>query len=912
MKKVILCLLLLIPILVILTIDASGKLIASALVDIPAESVVIKHGGQVLESDEINLEEYYDLDEKTYTGKKYTLFCEVFPGIATDEMIWESSDPKIATVEKEEKREDAAEVKFLDYGSVDIICTSKKNSSISASATLYIGGKVPHDISICDFDGNNYQTVNLACYGELGVLASVRPARSARGKKINWSVADPTVATVDNNGILRGVSQGETTVTATVTANGKTVSCTLPVIVGESGLLKQSVIYVTGDSVDVINYLSAGSSAVGGNVVSLSSSEYFSSTDVTVKKADKTETLHVVRIPDVNSLLIQNAYWLQKGAFGRYLAVGSSNYELNAVLADGSEPTTAVKWCSTDEDIVEMRGNRLYAVGVGTVEIYPSAEGYSEGQRLTLNVIDPVEDFRLSESKYSDAVGLLQEKVFGNRTYKNGTYTDQYTLKVASSYPKGASKEAFSFRSSDENIATVNDAGVITFAANAGGKEVDIIVTAYNQEGMPVVKQYTFHLVDGVNIGTDVPTAHFDKLAGETPDFSPYWDLKAVAANESVNAIVLHTDIYFPSKASGATSILNTCASFYGNGKKLDGQFFIGSVEEDEMLLMWKFDTFRNMPEKLEINIVNMNMQATQPTSEDAKAAFTELSEKGGGAIGAKNPYPAGEHSFSLMAKGCLFQYAYGHVNVANGDFVFDGCIFRNNSASSIVQQQPDYGVANVKIKNCIFSNTIAPVAITCGNFDNVLARVKGEGKKSQFGKFELEGKNYIYNWKKLDEIQMDLLPRSLDNATANSLVNTFNGYLGKVIREAFMSSDKGNLYRDEKNEEWLNFSFLMLGVWENINPQFNLPDSTAKGVKVLFDEKTYQCFEVHAEKAASIGAGLKALARGFGADLNKNKTYHIVCKDEEGNFNTKPGETYIIGKEIYQRLRGEEPAVTE
>ena len=48
MKKVILCLLLLIPILVVLTIQASGKLIASALVDIPAESMVIKHAGEVL------------------------------------------------------------------------------------------------------------------------------------------------------------------------------------------------------------------------------------------------------------------------------------------------------------------------------------------------------------------------------------------------------------------------------------------------------------------------------------------------------------------------------------------------------------------------------------------------------------------------------------------------------------------------------------------------------------------------------------------------------------------------------------------------------------------------------------------------------------------------------------------------
>ena len=150
--------LLLIPILVILTIDASGRLIASALVDIPVESVVIKHSGAVLESDEIYLEDYKN------TGKKYTVFCEVFPGIATDEMIWESSAPQVATVVPDEKRKDAAEIRFHDYGSVDILCTSKKNSSISARATLYVGGLIPGYMTMGDYAGHLFDTLTVPRY----------------------------------------------------------------------------------------------------------------------------------------------------------------------------------------------------------------------------------------------------------------------------------------------------------------------------------------------------------------------------------------------------------------------------------------------------------------------------------------------------------------------------------------------------------------------------------------------------------------------------------------------------------------------------------------------------------------------------------------------------------------------------
>ena len=902
MKKVIICLIMLIPILVILTIDASGMLIASALVDIPAESVVIKHGGKVLGSEEVNFEDYDN------TGKKFNLFCEVFPGIATDEMIWASSDPSIAEIVDDSKRADATEVKFHDYGSVDIICTSKKNSSISAIATLYIGGQVLGYIQICDYQGNVYDAITMPLYASKSLLASVKPASAAKGHKIVWATSNEDIVSVNENGVISAKGLGEATLSATVTAKGKTVSCSVPVTVTDTALITQKVVYASGNSVDLTEYLYNGATADGGPIVDISALAPFESLDVTVRKSGVTDLLRVTKIQSASTLLIKDYYALSQGAFDAYLAAGTANFALQAMLPDGSIPEGEVTWCSTNENVAVMRGNVLHAVGIGRAEIYPQIEGYGEGQRVEVKVTNPVDAFRLKETLFGDAVGLRQERVFGNVTYLNGAYSNNYTLKIASSSPAGAKQEVFTFKSMDEEVATVDKNGVITFANDVDGKTVEIVATAYNQEGMPVTQQYTFHMVNGVNIGTTVGAQHFDKAKNETPDFSPYWDLKQVAADRSVKSVVLHTDVYFPTKESGGTSILNTTASFYGNGKKLDGQFFVRSVEDTEMLLMWDFATFTDMPEKVDIRITNMNMQATLPTSEDSKEAFTELNTKGGGAIGAKNPYPDGEHNFSLTVTGALFQYAYGHVNISIGDFVFDGCIFRNNSASAIVQQQAHYGVANVKLRNCIFSNTIAPVSIACGNFDDILDRYSGKKTlKAQWGTFELEGNNYVYNWKKLEEVQMNILPKGLDNNNANALVDMFNGYLSKVIREAFMSSDPENLYVDKNGDAWLNFSFLMIGVWDNMNPQFNAPESEEYGIKVNYDEKQYQSWEVYADKAPSIGAFLKKAMKAIGVDLNKNKTFHVIAKDSKGKFNTKPGETYTIGEELYSRLRGED-----
>lgn len=900
MKKIIIAILLLIPILVILTIDASGKLIASALVDIPAESVVIKRGGAVLKSDEIYLEEYAG------TNKKYTLFSEIFPGIATDGMIWASSDPEIAEVIPSESRKDSAEVVFKNYGSVDITCTSEKNSSITSRVTLYVGGEIPGYMQIASYDGSVYEEISLPRYGVSSLVAQVKPAKSVKSEKIEWVTSNAAVATVDDNGVVRAVGEGNCTVTASVSAKGKTIEKSVSVSVSGSSLLKEKYVYAFSDPFDVSPYLAySGSEVEGGSLVSLSGVGSFEKKRVKVSYSGRTEELVLIKTDNAKTLVFENVSYLKEGALASFLALGTSNVRLKAIATDGSSPS--VRYHSSAESVLRFdESGRLFAVGSGSAELWASAEGYTS-ERITVSVTAAVDDFRLSQSEYMDSVGLMQERVFGNRTYLDGRYEKSVTLSITSSSPQGASIEAFSFESANQDLAKVDAHGVVTFADDVDGKSVTITATAYNQEGMAVRKSYTFRLVNGVNVGTEFESAHFDREAGEKPDFSPYYDFKTVAESGEAQAIVLHCDIYYPARSEGGEAIKNCNVDLYGNGKKLDGQYFVQSVEDDEMLLLWDFESYTDMPEKLDVKLMNLNLQATQPTTEDSKATFEELNSKGGGAIGVKGKYPEGDHSASFTIKGCLFQYAYSHMNFAIGDFVIDGCIFRNNSASSIVLQQSTYGTANCKVKNCIFSNTIAPVGIVCGNFDDILTRFSGGStERPKFGKFELEGQIYVYNWKKLDEVQMDLLPKNLENKNANALVSTFNGVLGKIIRESFMMSSKENLYTDADGVDWLNFSFLMIGIWENMNPYFNSSKAREDGLAVSFDPSKYLAKEVLAYRAPSIGSGLLKLATSFGVDLEKNKTYHIFCKDEKGKWNTLPGETYTIGKATYAKLNGQ------
>lgn len=899
MKKIMIAILLLIPILIILTISASGLLIASAFVDIPAESIRLKHSGEEVTGEEIILEEQNAL-------RKYTLICDVFPGIATDEFVWESSDPKIAKVTPSKSRKDAAEVEFLDYGSVDITCTSKKNTSVNARATFYVTGRIPGYLLIGDYEGETFSELSLRQYETKSLLASVKPAVSVRAEKVQWSSSDESVVRVDNNGVVQALSEGNAVISATVTASGKTVSNEVNVRVSGTALLKESVLYTTASSLSVSEcgcLADEDATAEGGGLLDLSHTPVFGAMQVKVKKGDREETLTVVKVASLKTLVIENIFALKSGALSNFLSLGTSNVELRAVALDGSSP--AIRWMSTNTDVADVLQGRIYAKGSGEAEIYAEAEGYAS-QRVTVNVTSTVDDFRLSETEYMDKVGLLQERVFGNVSYINGTYTKRYALTVRS-YPEDVGIESYTFDSTNKDVATVDSEGVVTFADDVDGESCTITATAYNQDGLPVRRSYTFNLVNGVNVGVGVPKAHFDASKGEKPSFAPYWDLRTVLSDASTKGVVLHTDVYYPAKADGGAALKNVTVPIYGNGNKLDGQFFMESVEFDEMLLLWDFSSFtkETMPASLDVTVSNLNMQATQPTTEDSKETFEELSHSGGGAISLIGNYPDPSYHMSLTVKGCLFQYAYSHINVAIGDIFVDGCILRNNAASAIVLQESDYCRASAKIKNCIFSHTIAPVVIACGNFDEVVDSFSKNKNTNavDFGFFEFEGENYVYNWKKLDEVQMNILPQK-DDETVQLLVASFSDFLGTVIREAFKLSDEGNFYVDKDGETWLNFSFLVIGIWQDMNPHFNESTYQADGLNVRFNEKMYAVYEVHPEEVQSISKLVGKFKKII--DIEKNKTYHIVSKDAKGHWNTMPGENYEIDDTVRARLMGE------
>ena len=145
-------------------------------------------------------------------GKTMTLKATVTPETLTDKSVtWESSDTKIATVTT------AGKVKGVKYGTATITCTSV---ATGAKATCQVTvGKVV--IGTSEFSLKKSRTNTLT--------ATVYPSDLA-DKSVTWESSDTSIATVDEEGRVKGIKAGTATITCTSVATGLKGTCTVTVL----------------------------------------------------------------------------------------------------------------------------------------------------------------------------------------------------------------------------------------------------------------------------------------------------------------------------------------------------------------------------------------------------------------------------------------------------------------------------------------------------------------------------------------------------------------------------------------------------------------------------------------------------------------------------------------------------------
>ena len=151
-------------------------------------------------------------------GGEVQLTTSVLPENAYEKAVtWSSSNPAVATVSS------TGLVKGVANGVVTITATSKENSSISGNCKITVSSIEVTGITL------NKEAITLTVGDSETLVATVLPA-DAPDKSVAWASANPSVATVDENGKVTAVAKGTAIIRARSKAKSDiTKECTVTV-----------------------------------------------------------------------------------------------------------------------------------------------------------------------------------------------------------------------------------------------------------------------------------------------------------------------------------------------------------------------------------------------------------------------------------------------------------------------------------------------------------------------------------------------------------------------------------------------------------------------------------------------------------------------------------------------------------
>ena len=385
-----------------------------------------------------------------------------------------------------------------------------------------------------DGNGMKFDMQNAVVFeGETLQTVLNREGAAAEGEVV-YQTANANVATVDEAGVVTGVSKGRTTITATVKTEKQTFRAQIPVTVARkatslalhaerlkildpadeniAGLLKQRdnadenalpVLVLPMKSRLDLRVATLPQDATSRNVVLTAAEDGVISVRGTsvnaVATGDTVLTIANDLSPEVNLryrvLVVQPVSRITVRGNAQSVAAGSQ-IELNAEITPADASIQGVTWSSQDERIATVDENGvLTGVARGNARIVATAK---DGSNVRAN--------------FSIAVTQNAESITLDKT--EGTVdTGRSIMFRATVMPQNTSDKSVVWSSSDESVATVNNQGRVT-GVSLG--DCEIICTSKSTD--TVTATATVHVqqpVTGITFG-DAPVVY----AGETGKLS--------------------------------------------------------------------------------------------------------------------------------------------------------------------------------------------------------------------------------------------------------------------------------------------------------------------------------------------------------------------------------------------------------
>ena len=354
-------------------------------------------------------------------------------------------------------------------GNVDVIeidCNSGK-CTVTPTPTNKPSGK-NDEIKNISFAQNN---VSVKKGNTIKLIPIVKPGSQA-SSKFTWKSSDPSIATVDANGNIKGLKEGTVTITVT-SSNGKTAKCTVTVtkeaVKVDNIILNPTAMNLKVGDVEQISASVEPENATERDIVWSTSDKSIATVDengvvkalkpgtvtITAKTKDgkvkSTCTVNVETVPVDKITLSSNELSIKAG----------STSQITAVVTPDNATDKELIWETSDASIAKVDSNgKVTGVKPGTVTITAKTKDGKVKATCTVNVEEiPVESITLSPTEMSVKVGT----------------SAQITPIIN---PENATDKDLIWETSDASVATVDNTGKVT-----GVKKGTVIITAKTKDG---------------------------------------------------------------------------------------------------------------------------------------------------------------------------------------------------------------------------------------------------------------------------------------------------------------------------------------------------------------------------------------------------------------------------------------------
>lgn len=634
-------------------------------------------------------------------------------------------------------------VTVYGYGSFIVKVTTEEGNKFATCSVKVVGDKVTK-IELMPYGSSSKLSENDVISLDKGERLLVNPIFTpggARNKTVTWKSADEKIVEVDKNGILSAKGAGETTIS--VSSNDTGIGTSVKVKVNNGVFKGESYCYTADTTVNVKNYMNVSdltTAKVAGGTLSSDGTLIFeeNATVATVTVNGKTFTaIKVDALSDDDivfknyDILLQKLYnkngdeveYIVKRGLPIYLEVVYRNPAKSGVpevefssndIVPGSPIVNIKQYDQTGKESNVGNVAMIEPNKEGDVKIVAKDRATNKTcTTVELKVVTPVVAINLALNATDAKRGIAAETVFGNKIFNaDCTETSPYSFNMDFNYPKDVDFENFEFSTSDESIAKFSDEKgsynklVLNdkIPAEKKGLKNKVTITIKAKypmyDNLPVVATYVLNVIDGYTVSneTQLKKALHEKkesVAIYVKDSTAGGKLEISAGND--------TD------ASRITMQEGT--SLYGNG-------FIVCFNEQDMINR-KNDYFNEL---LKIRTSNVHVENTilrmgynDPEAkngllqwEKSRRCVRILHEIENYDDETKNNEMINNISF----KYCIFENAKTVMEIAGADVNIEGCVFRNSSANSLfipmAGNTSTYGrlPANVTLKNTVFTHS--------------------------------------------------------------------------------------------------------------------------------------------------------------------------------------------------------------